>query len=89
MGRSFFHLYPFPILQHAGVQPLSDESHDAPIRDSVLNELHKPFVGNFVEKAANVQVKHPAHFSRQQSRVERIQRLMLASPRTETIRRTP
>jgi hypothetical protein len=25
LGRPFFHSYPFPILQHAGVQPFSDE----------------------------------------------------------------
>jgi len=41
--------------------------------------------GNPVEKAFDVQIKHPVHFSRQQSRVQRVQRLMLACPgRTRT-----
>src|SRR5919108_2342840 len=86
LGRPFFHSYSFPILQHAGVQPLLNESHDAPICNPMLDKLDQPFVRKSVEKAANVKVEHPVHFSRQQSRVERIQRLMLASPWSEPVR---
>src|ERR1700680_1317881 len=86
LGRPFFHPYPFPILQHAGVEPFLDQSHDAPICNPVVDQLHQPFVRNRIEKAANVNIEHPVHFSRQQSRVERIQRLMLASPGPEPIR---
>ena len=88
LGRPFLHPYSFPILQHAGVQPFLDEPHDAPVRDPVLDELHQPFVGNRIEKAADVQIEHPVHLSRQQSRVERIQRLMLAAPRPEPVRKS-
>src|SRR6267378_3857541 len=87
LGRPFFRPYSFPILQHAGSQPFLDEPHDAPVCNPVLNELHKPFVGKPIEKAFDVQIKHPVHFSRQQPRVERIQRLMLASPWPEPIRK--
>ena len=80
LGRPFLHSYSFPILQHAGIEPFLDEPHDAPVRDPVLDELHQPFVGNPIEKAFDVQIEHPVHLSRQQSRVERIQRLMLAAP---------
>src|SRR5580704_2303772 len=76
---AFFHSHPLSVLQHAGVQPFLDESHNASVRDSVLDELHQPFVRNLVEKAANIQIKHPAHSSCQQSGVERVQCLMLAS----------
>ena len=79
LRRAFFHSYPLPVLQHAGVQPFLDESHNASIRNSMLDELHQPFVRNLIEKAANIQIKHPAHFSCQQSGVERVQCLMLAS----------
>src|SRR5882672_1033126 len=88
LGRSFFHTYPLSILQHASIQPFLDEPHNASVRNSMLDELHQPFVGNFVEKAANVQIKRPAHFSRQQSGVERIQCLMLASLWPEPVRET-
>src|ERR1700746_2021069 len=85
-GRPFFHPYSFPILQHAGIQPFLDEPHDTPVRNPMLDELHQPFVGNAIEKAFAVQVEHPVHFSRQQPRVQSIQRLMLASPWSKPIR---
>src|SRR6266699_1241880 len=88
LGRPLFHSYSLPILQHAGPQPFLDEPHDAPVCNPVLDELHKPFVGNPVEKAFDVQIKHPVHFSRQQSRVQRVQRLMLASPWPEPVRKS-
>src|ERR1700680_308677 len=85
LGRSFLHSYPFPILQHAGVEPFLDQSHDAPICYPVLDEFHQPFVGKPIEKAFDIQIEHPVHLSRQQSRIERVQRLMLASPGPEPI----
>src|SRR5882762_2975036 len=88
LGRPFLHPYPFPILQHASVEPFLDQSHDAPICYPVLDELHQPFVGKPIEKVVNIQVEHPVHFSRQQSRIERVQRLMLASPRPEPVRKS-
>src|SRR5947209_312042 len=54
----------------------------------MLDELHQPFVGKTIEKAANVHIEHPVHFLHQQSGVERIQRVMLASPRPESVRET-
>src|SRR6266436_6333773 len=88
LRRPFFHSYSFPILQHAGPQPFLDEPHDAPVCNPVLDELHKPFVRKSIEKALDVQIKHPVHFSRQQSRIERIQRLMLAAPWSEPVRKS-
>src|ERR1700732_3009857 len=86
LGCPFFHSYSLPILQHAGLQPFLDEPHNAPVRNPVLNELHKPFVREAIEKAFDVQIEHPVHFLRKQSRVQRIQRLMLASPWSEPVR---
>ena len=86
LRRPFLHPHSFPILQHAGVQPFLDEPHDAPVCDPVLDELHQPFVGKPIEKTFDVKIEHPVHLSRQQSGVERIQRLMLASPWSEPVR---
>src|SRR6202050_3106982 len=86
LGRSFVRACSFPILQHAGVEPFLDQAHDAPICYPVLDEFHQPFVRQRIEKAANIQIQHPVHFSRQQSRVERVQRLMLAASRPEPVR---
>src|SRR5207245_4052044 len=60
---------------------------DASVRNPMLNELHQPFVGKTVEKAANVHIEQPVHFLRHQSGVERVQRTMLASPRSESVRK--
>src|SRR5207249_5639608 len=87
LGRPFLRPYSFPILQHAGFQPFLDEPHDAPICNPMLDELHKPFVRKSIEKAFDVQIEHPVHFSRQQSRVQCIQRLMLAAPWSEPVRK--
>ena len=40
---------------------------------------------NFIEKAPDVCVKHPAHFLPHESYPERVQRIMLAASRSETI----
>ncbi len=39
-----------PLLQHAGVQPLLDEPHAAPVRDPMLAKLHQPPVVEGVEE---------------------------------------
>jgi len=49
--------------------------------------MNKGALWNKIQKAFDVQVEHPVHFSRQQSRIERIQRLMLASPWSEPVRK--
>src|SRR5437588_10727541 len=87
LGRTLLHTYPFPFLQHASIEPFLDQSHDAPVCYPMLHELDQPFVGKPIEKAFDVKIEHPVHLSRQQSRVERIQRLMLASLRSEPVRK--
>ena len=49
--------------------------------------MNKGALWNKIEKAFDVQIEHPVHFSRQQSRVQCIQRLMLASPWPEPVRK--
>src|SRR5215469_12533033 len=87
LGRPFLHTHSFPILQHAGVQPFLDQPHDAPVGNAMLDELDQPFVGEMIEKSPNVHIEHPVHFSRQQSRVQGIQRLMLAAPWSKPVRK--
>src|SRR5580658_1412950 len=86
LGRSFLHSYPFPILQPAGMEPFLDQPHDAPICNPMLDEFHKPFVGKPIKEAFDIQIEHPVHFSRQQSRIERLQRLVLAASWPEPLR---
>src|ERR1700678_1817881 len=55
---------------------------------SLLNRFPLPTTTGPIEKVANINIEHPVHFSRQQSRVERIQRLVLAAPGPEPIGKT-
>src|SRR5437667_9761554 len=48
--------------------------------------MNKGALWNTIQKSPNVKVEYPVHFSRQQSRVERVQRLMLTAPRSEPVR---
>ena len=41
---------------------------------------------NFIEKAPDVRAENPIHFPPHDSQPERIQRIMLSSPRSEPIR---
>jgi hypothetical protein len=50
LRRPLFHLYPFPIFQHARVQPFLDEPRYAPVCDPVLDKLDQPFVGDGIER---------------------------------------
>jgi len=66
-------------------QPLADETEYPSISDAMLDELQEPIVSNFIEKAPNVGVKNPIHFPPHDSYPERIQRIVLASSRSESI----
>src|SRR6516165_12366834 len=50
------------------------------------DELDQPFVRNPIEKALKVKIEHPVHPLRQQSGVERVQRVMRAAPWPEPVR---
>ena len=49
--------------------------------------MNKGALWRWIQKAFNVKVEHPVHLLRQQSRVQRIQRLMLATPWSEPVRK--
>src|SRR5437773_1349312 len=86
LHRSHFAPCPRPLLQHAGVQPLLDEPHDAPVRHAVLDELHQPPVVEGVEGPMDIGIEHPVHLPRRDPYRERLQSLMRTAPRREPVR---
>lgn len=86
LRRPLLHPCSLPVLQYAGVQPFLDEPHGASVRDAVLDELHEPAVVERVEESTDVDIEHPVHLLRQQPRVERVQRVVLAASRPEPVR---
>jgi hypothetical protein len=58
---ALFLLHGFALFHHAGVQPFLDVTHDALVRDPMLDEFDEPFVIQRIEESANVRVEQPAH----------------------------
>jgi len=86
LWRSFFATRPLPVLQHTSVQPFLDEPHDAPVCNAVLDKLHQPSPVDGIEKSGDVGIVHPVHLLRQECDIERIQRIVLATLRSESVR---
>ena len=85
LRTAYLALHVLAVLDHTGFQPFLDESHDAPIRNPVLNELHQPSVLHGVEKSTDVDTEHPVHLTPNESHRQRIQRIVLASARATPI----
>src|SRR5215469_8101607 len=83
----FLCLDPPSLLHDARLQPFLDQADDSPIPDLVLHELDHPRVIDLVEKRPDVKVENPVHLLSGNPDVERVQRIVLASPWSEPIRK--
>src|ERR1700730_14754146 len=88
MWRPFLRLDPLSVFPHARLPPFLDQANDPLISDPMLHELDQPVLIDFVETGLNVQIQHPVHFLLRDSDVQRIQRVMLAAPRPESVRKS-
>ena len=77
---------PLPFLHHPGHEPFLDQAQDAAGGDAVLNELVHPCFVEVIEEALDVGIKHIVHLFLHERIGQRIQRFMLAAPRTKSIR---
>src|SRR5467141_960034 len=57
-----------------------------PIGHPVFDELHRPFVTQVIEEAADVGIEHPVHPLPLDAHRQRVQRLMRAATGTEPVR---
>jgi len=73
-----------PILQHAGTQPFLDETHDAPVRHTMLDEFHQPSVIEGSKEISDVGVEYPVHVLRTNPDRQRIQRQVRAALGSES-----
>src|SRR3954453_5234207 len=69
------------------VKPFLDQADDSPVSDSVLDELLHPRMLDAIEKCSDVKVEHPIHFPARDPDIQRVQRMMLAAPGPESIRK--
>ena len=57
------------------------------VGNAMLHKLEHPIVGNRIEKSPNVRIKNVVHVLPGERHRERVQRLMLAAPRSKPIRK--
>jgi len=88
LGRTRLRFRPLAFLHHSGLQPFLDQPQYARIGDAMLHELHQPAFVQIVEKARDVSVQNVVHLLLQERVRQRIQRVMLAAPRAEAIRKS-
>ncbi len=53
----------------------------------MLDELHRPFAAQVIEEATDVGIKHPVHPPPLNAHRQRVQRLMRAATRAESVRK--
>ena len=73
------------IFEYACRQPFGNQPDDSPVANPMLDETDQPFPADLVEKGLNVAVEHPVDPPLPDPERERIQRLMLAALRSETV----
>jgi site-specific DNA recombinase len=71
--------------EYACRQPFGNQPDDSPVANPMLDETDQPFPADLVEKGLNVAVEHPVDPPLPDPERERIQRLMLAALRSETV----
>ena len=82
----FLSAVPFSVLQDPRVEPLSYQSHNAFIHYPVLDKLNQPVMVDGVKEPLDIGIQNIIHFPRLKSNIQRIQTVMLASPRSISIR---
>ena len=74
-----------PVLRHPGLQPFADQAHHAPVANTVFDEFDQPLVADRIEEPGDVGVQYPVHLAPVDPDRQRIQRIMLATPRPEPV----
>ena len=76
-----------PPFEYSRLQPLADQAEDALVADPMLKETEKPRMTHRVEKASVIGVENPVHLPSLDAHHQRVQGIMLATLRSEPIRK--
>ena len=75
------------IFDDSGLQPLPDQSQEAAVGNPVLQECEHPVVVDGVKVRTDVGVQYPSNLSGLDSHPDRVERVVLPAPRSESIRK--
>lgn len=87
LRRTHFRLRPLAVLRYSCLQPLPDQPKHPLVGYSMRDKLHRPFVVHVVEEPSNVRIQYPVHALPLEAHIQRVERLMLVSPRPKPIRK--
>ena len=85
LRRPLLRLDQVSIFEHACRQPFGDQPDNSPVANPMFDEADQPILADLVEKGLNVAIEHPVDPPLPDPERERIQRLMLAALRSETV----
>lgn len=74
-----------PAFHDPGLQPFGDEPEHTAVADPMLQEPHHPIMADAVEERPDVGVEDPVHRPLGDLEGERVQRIVLGTPRTEPV----
>ncbi len=74
------------VLQDAGFEPLVDQTQEPLVTDTMFQESDKPLMTYRIEERTYVGVQNPVYLGASDSERDRVQRVVLATPRSESIR---
>ena len=74
-----------PFVSDTNLDPASDQFYQTFILYTVPEHLDEPFVFHGIEELSNVQIQHPVHFPLDDAKSERIECIVLASTRPESV----
>jgi len=70
--RPYRCLRPFAVFRYSGFQPFLDQPQDAVIGHPMPQELHRPLMTHWVEKAPDVRIENPVHTSPLEAHIQRV-----------------
>src|SRR5215472_14188182 len=73
------------LFHDARLQPFLYQADHASVSDPMFHKLNQPTMLNFVEKGPDIQVQNPVHPLAHDPHPQRIQGIVLAAPRPESI----
>ncbi|RZU38971.1 hypothetical protein BDD14_0289 [Edaphobacter modestus] len=72
----------------ARLQPLANQTEDAPVADPVFDEPNQPLMTDGVEESGDVGVHDPVHLRRSDPDCQRVQCIMLSASGSESVRKS-
>src|SRR5258705_2104065 len=73
------------VFQDTRFEPFTDQADDARVTDPVFDETDEPVLAHRIEKPGNIGVQNVVHLSAVDPDMERVQRIVLAAARAESI----